>query len=240
MLEIRCTRCDRAGRRRVSRLGAAMSRDWFSAFARKRNTTSSECRATWATRATDAQEAQKIAVYPVAQSVAQTDASWATRATNPNPVARVAQPLPKDTQTRATPETVENCGSPRSVARVAHVAHVAHDLDTESFGVVVNPPRKLGNIGVDTHIHGIMMQDRTPVEKNTVAAHFVDQVLGDHDLMGDTRNNPPRSIFEPHPEGVTRMNIGKSGIMGRRDIQYSRRLLHMPHPIGQVVVDVKG
>jgi hypothetical protein len=113
-----------------------MPKDWFSAFARKHDTTFSEYRATWATRATEHQEPQKTAKLAVAQTPKILGNIWATGATKPEPVAHVAQPLPKEDDSRATPKSAENCDFSRSVA---HVARVAQHFDKEISSGGISP-----------------------------------------------------------------------------------------------------
>ncbi len=117
-------------------------RDWFTAFAHKRNTDMPECGATRATRATPGLTHCETEVRDVAHDRTRVGNTRATRATSApgegveqvgadaggSPVAHVAQPPPKWATSHARPNASRN----QEVKQpVAHVAHVAQENDED-------------------------------------------------------------------------------------------------------------
>jgi hypothetical protein len=107
-----------------------MGKDWFSAFAEKRDTTLSKYGATGVTSATDLQKSQKTAISVGSKLVALDEALGATGATNSDPVALVTHLLHQGPKGGKSEETAENLDC---LASVALVTPVAPDLCEESF-----------------------------------------------------------------------------------------------------------
>ncbi len=84
-----------------------------------------------------------------------------------------------------------------------------------------------------------MMQNWLPVEKKSMTANFIEQILCNDDFVCNAGDDPTRRVFEPQPKRITGMDMRVSWIVSRSNSQCSRRLFHMTNPAGKIAVDAK-